>query len=79
MKIIFAGTPQFAASALAALLREHQIVAVLTQPDRPAGRGMQACRQPGEAARAAARLAGIAACHIENRRGAASIARWMPT
>ena len=41
MKIIFAGTPQFAASALAALLKEHQIVAVLTQPDRLAGRGMQ--------------------------------------
>ena len=41
MKIIFAGTPHFAASALAALLNEHQIVAVLTQPDRPAGRGMQ--------------------------------------
>lgn len=41
MKIIFAGTPHFAASALTALLREHQVVAVLTQPDRPAGRGMQ--------------------------------------
>jgi methionyl-tRNA formyltransferase len=41
MKIIFAGTPQFAASALAALLGEHQVVAVLTQPDRPAGRGMK--------------------------------------
>lgn len=41
MKIIFAGTPQFAASALAALHQEHQVVAVLTQPDRPAGRGMQ--------------------------------------
>jgi methionyl-tRNA formyltransferase len=41
MKIIFAGTPQFAASALAALHKEHQIIAVLTQPDRPAGRGMQ--------------------------------------
>ena len=41
MKIIFAGTPPFAASALAALLQEpHQVVAVLTQPDRPAGRGM---------------------------------------
>lgn len=40
MKIIFAGTPQFAASALAALHEQHQIVAVLTQPDRPAGRGM---------------------------------------
>ena len=40
MKIIFAGTPPFAASALAALLGEHQVLAVLTQPDRPAGRGM---------------------------------------
>lgn len=46
MKIIFAGTPQFAASALAALLREHQIIAVLTQPDRPAGRGMQLAISP---------------------------------
>ena len=46
MKIIFAGTPHFAASALAALLREHQIVAVLTQPDRPAGRGMQLAATP---------------------------------
>ena len=46
MKIIFAGTPQFAASALAALLKEHRIVAVLTQPDRPAGRGMQLAASP---------------------------------
>ena len=46
MKIVFAGTPHFAASALAALLREHQIVAVLTQPDRPAGRGMQLAASP---------------------------------
>ena len=34
MRIIFAGTPHFAASALAALLKEHQVVAVLTRPDR---------------------------------------------
>jgi len=46
MKIIFAGTPHFAASALAVLLREHQIVAVLTQPDRPAGRGMHLAASP---------------------------------
>ena len=40
MKIIFAGTPEFAACALKALLpTEHEIVAVYTQPDRPAGRG----------------------------------------
>ncbi len=42
MKIIFAGTPEFAATALAALHQAgFEIVLVLTQPDRPAGRGMQ--------------------------------------
>ena len=42
MKIVFAGTPEFAASALAALLNtEHEIVAVYTQPDRKAGRGQK--------------------------------------
>ena len=46
MKIIFAGTPQFAASALAALLGEHSVAAVLTQPDRPSGRGMQLTPSP---------------------------------
>ncbi|MBD3609027.1 MAG: methionyl-tRNA formyltransferase [Gammaproteobacteria bacterium] len=40
MKIIFAGTPEFAATALQALLdSEHEVCAVYTQPDRPAGRG----------------------------------------
>lgn len=46
MKIIFAGTPHFAASALVALLGEHQVLAVLTQPDRPSGRGMKLVASP---------------------------------
>lgn len=46
VKIIFAGTPPFAAVALAQLLKEHKIVAVLTQPDRPSGRGMQLTAGP---------------------------------
>ena len=42
MRLIFAGTPEFAARALAALLDAgHDVVLVLTQPDRPAGRGMR--------------------------------------
>ena len=42
MKIIFAGTPEFAAVALDALLKtEHDIIAVYTQPDRKAGRGQK--------------------------------------
>lgn len=39
MKIIFAGTPEFAVASLAAAARQHEVVAVYTQPDRPAGRG----------------------------------------
>lgn len=41
MKLIFAGTPEFAAQALAAIVAAgHEVALVLTQPDRPAGRGM---------------------------------------
>lgn len=47
LKIIFAGTPDFAARHLQALLGStHQIVAVYTQPDRPAGRGHQLQASP---------------------------------
>jgi len=42
MRLLFAGTPEFAARALAALHSAgHEIVLVLTQPDRPAGRGLK--------------------------------------
>ncbi len=42
MKVAFAGTPAFAAAALEAILAAgHQVPLVLTQPDRPAGRGKQ--------------------------------------
>ena len=46
MKVVFAGTPEFAATALRAMLHAgpdvgFQIVAVYTRPDRPAGRGMK--------------------------------------
>ncbi len=42
MKLIFAGTPEFAQTALAALhAAGHEIVLVLTQPDRPSGRGLK--------------------------------------
>jgi methionyl-tRNA formyltransferase len=40
LRIVFAGTPAFAVPALVALAAKHHIVGVLTQPDRPAGRGL---------------------------------------
>ncbi|KHT60705.1 methionyl-tRNA formyltransferase [Photobacterium gaetbulicola] len=47
LKIVFAGTPDFAARHLAALLSsEHDVIAVYTQPDRPAGRGKKLTASP---------------------------------
>ena len=47
LKIIFAGTPEFAQTALVALLdTRHEICAVYTQPDRPAGRGRKLTASP---------------------------------
>jgi len=47
LKIVFAGTPEFAATTLASLLgSQHEILAVYTQPDRPAGRGRKLTASP---------------------------------
>ena len=47
LKIIFAGTPEFAALHLNALREsKHQLIAVYTQPDRPAGRGKKLTASP---------------------------------
>ncbi|MCL7942718.1 methionyl-tRNA formyltransferase [Marinobacter sp. ATCH36] len=47
MRIVFAGTPDFAATALKALLEtRHQVVGVYSQPDRPAGRGRKLTPSP---------------------------------
>jgi methionyl-tRNA formyltransferase len=40
MRLVFFGTPDFAVPSLAALLGSHEVMLVVTQPDRPAGRGM---------------------------------------
>jgi len=41
LRVVFAGTPEFALPALEALLGHHSVAGVLTQPDRPSGRGRQ--------------------------------------
>ena len=47
MRIIFMGTPDFAESSLRAIYEEgHEIVAVVTNPDRPSGRGMKLTASP---------------------------------
>lgn len=47
LRVVFAGTPDFAAASLKALLHSHhEVVAVYTQPDRPAGRGRKLTPSP---------------------------------
>jgi len=45
-RIVFMGTPEFAAPVLEALVDAHQVVGVVTQPDRPAGRGRRLVPSP---------------------------------
>lgn len=50
MRIVFMGTPDFAVPSLEALLKsEHQVVGVVTQPDRPKGRGQEVVFSPVKA------------------------------
>lgn len=48
MRVIFAGTPEFAATHLLSLINDdaQEVVAVYTQPDRPAGRGKKLTSSP---------------------------------
>lgn len=51
MRIVFLGTPDFAVPALDAVARGHEVVLVIAQPDKPAGRGMK-MQAPAVAVRA---------------------------
>ena len=46
MRIVYMGTPEFAAIALDALVKEHDVVAVITQPDKPQGRNRKLVPTP---------------------------------
>lgn len=71
MKIIFAGTPEFAVPALQMLLdSKHKVVAVYTQPDRPAGRGRKLQLGP---VKSLALSAGVPVFQPENLKAEADI------
>lgn len=66
MRIVFAGTPEFARVALSALIEAgHDVPLVLTQPDRPSGRGL---RLTPSAVKQAAAAAGIPVCQPRSLR-----------
>ncbi len=49
MKIVFMGTPEFAVPSLEALIQHHEVIGVVSQPDRPKGRGKKLVPTPVKA------------------------------
>jgi methionyl-tRNA formyltransferase len=48
LRVVFFGSPEFAVPSLAAVAEHHEVVAVVTQPDRPAGRGKKLTAPPAK-------------------------------
>jgi len=78
LRVAFAGTPEFALPALAALVAQHEVVGVLTQPDRPAGRGQKLKASPVKAAALAAHLPVSQPQSLKNETGRAQLTGWNP-
>ena len=78
MRVAFAGTPEFALPALAALLAHHQVVGVLTQPDRPAGRGRQLAASAVKSAALAAQVPLAQPETLRTEAARAALAAWRP-
>jgi len=79
LRIAFAGTPQFALPALRALLdSEHRIVGVLTQPDRPAGRGRELRASPVKLLAAGRGVPVAQPSTLKTSEGMSALAEWAP-
>ena len=77
-KIVFMGTPEFAVQTLEALIKHHEVIGVVTQPDRPAGRSQQIQMSP---IKQIALEAGIPVFQPEKLRKQEAIAelkQWLP-
>ena len=78
MHIVFAGTPEFALPALEALIAHHEVVGVLTQPDRPSGRGRHVTPSPVKTLAAAHSLPVLQPATLKSEAVRAQLAAWNP-
>ena len=78
MRVAFAGTPEFALPALAALRAHHQVVGVLTQPDRPSGRGRRLAASPVKSAAIAGQLPLAQPASLKNEAAREQLTSWRP-
>jgi methionyl-tRNA formyltransferase len=79
LRVVFFGTPAFAVPTLLALLRSrHTVVAAVTQPDRPRGRGQKTTASPVKDAAAAAHVAVLQPASVKAPEFAADLAALRP-
>jgi methionyl-tRNA formyltransferase len=78
LRVAFAGTPEFALPALAALLAQHSIVGVLTQPDRPRGRGRKLAASPVKIAAESQQLPVAQPQTLKSAAARAPLEAWRP-
>ena len=79
MKIVFLGTPQFAVPTLAHLLASrHEVCGVVTQPDRPRGRGQQVTDSPVKTLAVASGLPVLQPERLRHPEVATALAAWQP-
>jgi methionyl-tRNA formyltransferase len=77
-RLVFMGTPEFAVPGLKTLIESHEVVGVVTQPDRPAGRGQQMRPSPVKEMAQAAGLPIYQPPSLRREETAASIHAWQP-
>jgi methionyl-tRNA formyltransferase len=78
LRVAFAGTPAFAVPALEALCAAHEVVGVLTQPDRPKGRGRQLNESPVKQAARARALSLAQPQTLKEPQAREALAAWAP-
>jgi methionyl-tRNA formyltransferase len=77
-KIVFMGTPEFAVPVLQTLIATQTVVGVVTQPDRPAGRGQQVRPSPVKVVAAAANIPVYQPKSLRKEESAAPLRDWSP-
>ncbi len=77
-RVVFMGTPAFAVPSLQALAQDHTVAGVVTQPDRPAGRGRQVAASPVKQFAQAAGLPVIQPARLREAEAMAQVAAWAP-
>jgi len=78
LRVAFAGTPEFALPALAAVCAQHEVVGVLTAPDRPRGRGQRLAPSAVKAAALARHLLLAQPVSLKTTAARATLALWHP-